>query len=338
VFVDSARIRVRAGDGGNGCVSFRREKFIPRGGPDGGDGGDGGDVILAATEGYKTLLDCQQQHYYKAGQGAHGSGSNKHGKNGATIVVPVPPGTLVTDQSTGEVLVDLIRPGDTLTVAKGGKGGRGNATFKSSTNRAPRRFERGRPGEAAFLLLTLKVLADIALVGLPNAGKSTLISAISAAQPKIGNYPFTTRAPNLGTINADNVFSYTIADIPGLVEGAHTGKGLGTRFLQHVQRAEVLVLVLDVSDAALAPAADACRILFNEMSQFEASLPDRVAFATANKTDLECSPSTMAGVREFCRERDIHLIELSALTGEGLEEFVAALSSRMSRMEPAIGS
>jgi len=338
MFVDSATIRVKAGDGGAGCVSFRREKHVPRGGPNGGDGGNGGDIILSAREGLKTLFDCQEQHYYKAKRGSHGSGNNRHGKSGPDLIVPVPPGTIVSDAQTGEQLADLSEPGAELVAAKGGKGGRGNTAFKSSTNKAPRKAEPGLPGESSILKLTLKILADVALVGLPNAGKSSLIAAISAARPKIANYPFTTTEPNLAAINTDNVFAFTIADIPGLVEGAHSGRGLGIRFLQHIQRAKVLVLVLDASRSASAPAIKACEVLISEMMHFDSSLPGRIAFAAANKTDLECSETMLSELRDFCQKRDIELFEVSALTLDGLDRFVDALSSRVSLREAIVSA
>jgi len=337
MFVDSATIRVKAGDGGDGCISFRREKFVPRGGPDGGDGGNGGDVILVAREGLKTLFDCQEQHYYKAKRGGHGSGNNRHGRNGPRLVIPVPPGTVVSDAQTGEQLADLSRPGAEFLAARGGRGGRGNVAFKSSTNRAPRTAEPGRPGESSILRLTLKVLADIALVGLPNAGKSSLIAAVSAAQPKIADYPFTTREPNLATINRGNIFSFTIADIPGLIEGAHSGRGLGIRFLQHIQRAKVLVLVVDVSRAASVPARKACETLESEMAYYDRSLLDRIGFLAANKTDLDCSDAALTELRRFCAERNVEMFEVSALTGRGLGAFVDALSSRILLREAVVG-
>ncbi|MBN1593983.1 MAG: GTPase ObgE [Candidatus Coatesbacteria bacterium] len=336
MFVDSATIRVKAGDGGSGCVSFRREKHVPRGGPNGGDGGNGGNVILVAKEGLKTLYDCQERHYFKAKRGAHGSGNNRHGKNGEDLYIPLPLGTVVTDGDTGQQLADLTRPDVEFLVAKGGKGGRGNTAFKSSTNKAPRNAEPGELGESKMLRLKLKILADGALVGLPNAGKSSLISAISAAQPKIADYPFTTKEPNLGTINTDNIFSFTMADIPGLVEGAHSGRGLGLKFLQHIQRAKVFVLVLDVSDSAPVPAIEAVETLMLEMGHFDATLPGRVRFSVANKIDLECSETTLAALREFCLSRGILNFELSALTGDGIEPFLKALSKAMSAREVRI--
>lgn len=336
MFVDSARIRVKAGNGGAGCVSFRREKYVPRGGPDGGDGGKGGDVIIIAKEAAKTLYDCQERHYWNAPRGAHGSGKNRRGKSGEDLVIPVPAGTVVRDVDAGEELADLTRHEQRVVVAKGGKGGRGNTAFKSSTNKAPRTAEPGERGESRHLLLTLKVLADIALIGLPNAGKSSLISSISAAHPKIADYSFTTKEPHLGVVCPDGTFSFTVADIPGLVEGAHSGRGLGIRFLQHTQRAELLVLVVDASKDAAVPPLEACRVVETELAYFDPSLPKRIAFLAANKIDLVCSPSSLEEVRGFCRERRIELFELSALTGEGIQTFLSALASRMTIKEAVV--
>ena len=329
MFVDSARIKVRAGDGGNGCVSFRREKFVPRGGPDGGDGGNGGNVFIVAKDGYTTLYDCQERHYFNAQRGAHGSGKNKHGRNGRDLKVLVPPGTVVSDAVTGEQLADLVRPGQEFLAAKGGKGGKGNAAFKSATNRAPRQVEEGAPGERRHLALTLKVLADVALVGLPNAGKSTLISSITAARPKIADYAFTTREPNLGVVDTDHIFFFTVADIPGLVEDAHRGRGLGIKFLQHAQRAKALVLVIDVSEDAALPASEALDVLMREMELFDPSLPKRVAIVVGNKMDLVYSEEGLSELTHACESKGIKLELVSALTGQGLGQFQSTLTSLM---------
>ena len=337
MFVDSATIRVKAGDGGAGCVSFRREKYVPRGGPNGGFGGKGGDVILVAREGLKTLFDCQQRHYFKAERGRHGSSNNRTGKSGPDLIVAVPPGTIVADAQNGEQLADLSRAGAEFVAARGGKGGRGNTAFKSSTNRAPRSSEPGQPGDSRILRLTLKILADVALVGLPNAGKSSLIAAISPARPKIADYPFTTTTPNLAAMNTDNIFSFTVADIPGLVEGAHSGRGLGIRFLQHIQRVKVIVLVLDVSKSASIAASTAGEILIAEMTHFDPSLPERIGLVAANKTDLECSETVLNELRDFCRTRGFALFMVSALTGDGLGRFVDSLTSKMSLREAVVG-
>lgn len=236
MFIDEVRIHIKAGDGGNGCLAFRREKYVPRGGPSGGDGGNGGDVVLVSNENYNTLLHFRFNPEYSAERGKHGEGSNRKGRDGQSIEIPVPPGTIVYDADTGELLEDLTTPGQRLVVAKGGRGGRGNARFATSTHQAPTEHEPGRPGQQRNLLLELKLLADVGLVGFPNAGKSTLISRISAARPKIADYPFTTLEPGLGVVRLDDDRTFVVADIPGLIEGAHRGAGLGVQFLRHVER------------------------------------------------------------------------------------------------------
>src|SRR5512146_596244 len=258
MFIDEAKIRVQAGDGGNGIVAFRREKFVPRGGPSGGDGGRGGDVIMESSERHNTLVHFRFNPEYKAERGRHGEGSNKTGREGADVVLKVPVGTLVYDEATGELVHDFSQPDERMVIARGGRGGRGNARFASSTHQAPRECEPGRPGEERVLRLELKLLADVGLVGFPNVGKSTLISRISAARPKIADYPFTTLEPNLGVVavgqegDPDQV-SFVVADIPGLFEGAHTGAGLGTQFLRHIERTRLLVHLVDVSDSSGRP-------------------------------------------------------------------------------------
>ena len=246
-FIDEAKIYVRSGRGGRGCVSFRREKFVPRGGPDGGDGGNGGDVILVAQRNVSSLLDHRYRQHYIAQNGEHGKGKNQHGKNAPPLIVPVPVGTVVKDFYTGEILGDMVEEGQTLVVARGGRGGRGNARFATSTNQAPRYAEPGEEGEERTLLLELKLLADVGIVGFPNAGKSTLISRISAARPKIADYPFTTIVPNLGVVRYNEGKTFVVADIPGLIKGAHEGAGLGIRFLKHIERTRLLIHLLDLS-------------------------------------------------------------------------------------------
>src|ERR671925_140559 len=255
MFIDEAKIRVKAGDGGNGCLAFRREKFVPRGGPSGGDGGKGGDVVMESSERHNTLVHFRFNPEYKAERGRHGEGANKTGREGGDVILKVPVGTIVYDEETGEKVHDFSRPDERLVVAHGGRGGRGNARFATSVHQAPREHEAGRPGEERVFRLELKLLADVGLVGYPNVGKSTLISRISAARPKIADYPFTTLEPNLGVVavgedgDPDQV-SFVIADIPGLIEGAHTGAGLGTQFLRHIERTRLLVHVVDVSDSS----------------------------------------------------------------------------------------
>ncbi|HXF11727.1 MAG TPA: GTPase ObgE, partial [Terriglobales bacterium] len=250
MFIDEAIIRIKAGDGGNGCLAFRREKFVPRGGPSGGDGGKGGDVIMESSERHNTLVHFRFNPEYKAQRGRHGEGSNKTGREGEDVLLKVPVGTIVYDADSGEVVHDFSSPDDRLVIARGGRGGRGNAQFKTSVHQAPREHEDGRPGEERTLRLELKLLADVGLVGYPNAGKSTLISRISAARPKIADYPFTTLEPNLGVVavgDPAHEISFLVADIPGLIEGAHEGAGLGTQFLRHIERTRLLVHLIDVS-------------------------------------------------------------------------------------------
>lgn len=282
-FIDSATISVKAGDGGVGCVSFRREKFVPKGGPDGGDGGRGGDIIIRANRHMSTLLDYQYKHIYKAPRGEHGLGANKTGKSGESIILEVPTGTIIRDCATEEVIGDLVLHGQELIVAKGGKGGRGNAAFATSTNQAPRQYELGTPGEEKEVELELKLLADVGLVGHPNAGKSTLISVISAAKPKIADYPFTTLIPNLGIVRVEAGKSFVVADIPGLIEGAHAGKGLGIQFLRHVERTKVLVFLIEATSES--PKRD-YKVLLNELKLFNKDLPKKPKIVAITKSDL----------------------------------------------------
>ena len=282
-FIDSVTIRVTAGDGGVGCVSFRREKFVPKGGPDGGDGGRGGDVILRANRQLNTLLDYQYKTKYKAPRGEHGLGSNKTGKSGSDVILEVPAGTLIRDLETQETLADLVDDGQEIILAKGGRGGRGNAAFATSTNQAPRDYELGGQGEEKEIELELKLLADVGLVGFPNAGKSTLISVISAAKPKIADYPFTTLVPNLGIVRVDMGKSFVVADIPGLIEGAHAGKGLGILFLRHIERTKVLVFLVEATSEN--PKAD-FKLLMNELKLFNKDLLKKPRIVTLTKIDI----------------------------------------------------
>lgn len=286
-FVDEARLRVQAGNGGRGSTSFRREKFVPFGGPDGGDGGDGGSVYLRAAPGINTLADFRIERLYKAQHGEPGSSNDCFGRGGSDLYIPVPVGTIVREAETGEELGDLVKEGDTLLVAKGGKGGWGNQRFKSSTNRAPRQFGPGLPGEKRSLELEMKVIADVGLLGLPNAGKSTLIRAISAAKPKVADYPFTTLHPNLGVVSVGEHRSFVMADIPGLIEGAAEGAGLGIQFLRHLQRTRVLLHLVDIAppDPEADPVKDA-RAIVGELKKFDAALAAKPRWLVLNKSDL----------------------------------------------------
>jgi GTP-binding protein len=318
MLIDTATVEVRGGRGGNGCVSFRREKFVPRGGPDGGDGGRGGDVIFVADEGRSTLVDLHYRRHYRAGSGQHGGGARKSGRGGEDVVVRVPVGTVLRDHETGDVLADLDRPGASVVAASGGRGGRGNARFATSTDRAPRRAEEGRPGVELSIDLELKLMADVGLVGLPNAGKSTLLRRISAARPRVGDYPFTTLSPVLGIVSYGIDGSFVVADLPGLIEGAHEGKGLGHRFLRHIERTGVLVLLLDASSED--PRAD-YDVLMEELSQHGSGLAAKPRFVAWNKMDL-LGPDGRPPDVGFGGER---VVALSGLTGEGVDALLREL-------------
>lgn len=326
MFVDSARLTVRAGDGGNGCVSFRREKFVPRGGPDGGDGGRGGDVILEVDPGYNTLLHLHHRRIVAATRGRHGQGSNRTGASGADVVLPVPPGTVVRSADSGEVLGDLVEPGDRLVVAGGGRGGRGNARFASATNQAPRRADPGGSGQHRELELELKLMADLGLVGLPNAGKSTLLSRISAARPKVADYPFTTLAPHLGVVRAldDDLRTLVAADIPGLIEGAHEGAGLGIQFLRHVERCRALVHLVDLSDPT--PVADRVATIRGELEAYSEGLGRRPWLLVGTKLDAVVDPEVArADLAAAAAAEGVPWCVISAVTGDGIRTLIGML-------------
>lgn len=315
-FVDDAIITVQSGHGGRGCVSFRREKYIPKGGPDGGDGGKGGDILLKSTLRRRTLSQFRFEKQFKAKNGAPGQGSRKTGKNGDNLIIELPPGTLVKDADTGDILMDFTQAEQTFPVALGGRGGRGNAQFKSATNRAPRYAQPGEPGETKTLSLELKLLADVGLIGLPNAGKSTLISGISSAHPKIGNYPFTTLTPVLGVVHTKWAEPFVVADIPGLIEGAHLGAGLGIQFLRHIERTKVLIHLIDV--AALDPSAPLAgyETILNELKQYKAQTAQKPQLIALNKMD---APGAEAGADAFENALgDNPVVRISAKTGEGV--------------------
>lgn len=321
-FVDEATIRVKAGNGGNGALSFRREKYVAKGGPDGGDGGHGGDVFLLASDATNTLADFSVARKYSAGNGDPGAGRNKTGRSGDDLDVTVPCGTIVFDVDTGETIGDLVSDGQRLKVAEGGRGGLGNTRFKSSVNRAPRKTTPGTPGEARHLRLELKLIADVGLVGLPNAGKSTLIRAMSAAKPKVADYPFTTLHPNLGVVSVGPLQSFVMADIPGLIEGAASGTGLGIRFLRHVQRTRFLLHLVDIAPIheAANPAKD-FRAIENELANFAPDLAEKPRWLVINKIDLIPEEDREARRQELLDELDWQgpVLEISAATGEGVE-------------------
>jgi GTP-binding protein len=323
VFVDQATIYVKAGDGGSGCVSFRREKFVPKGGPDGGDGGRGGNVVLRADEGLSTLLDFRYRRVFRAQRGGHGEGGNRTGRSAPDLVIPVPVGTVVKDAATGQVLADLTRHGQEAVVARGGRGGRGNARFATPTHRAPRHAEPGEKGEERTLVLELRLMADAGLVGKPNAGKSTLLARMSAARPKVGDYPFTTLHPNLGVVFLGLGQSFVLADLPGLVEGAHRGAGLGHRFLRHASRTRVLVYVVD---AALSedPLRD-LEVLRSELAAYDPQMVERARVVALNKVDLPEGRRRAEELREALVRRGLEVFLTSGATGEG----VPALARRL---------
>lgn len=331
MFIDEVRILVKAGGGGNGCLAFRREKYVPRGGPSGGDGGHGGDVVLVADEHESTLLKFRFNPEHKAERGRHGEGSNKTGADGRSIEIEVPVGTIVYDDDTGERLYDFTRDGERFTVARGGKGGRGNARFATATHQAPTEHEPGRPGEEKRLRLELKLLADVGLVGFPNAGKSTLISRISAARPKIADYPFTTLEPHLGVVQMENYGSFVVADIPGLIEGAHEGHGLGTQFLRHIERTRLLAHLVDVSDASgREPVAD-FETVMRELASFSEDLAHKPTMVVASKMDAAQDPLRVASLRDLAGRLGLPFFEISSVTGQGLDDLRYAMAKALEK-------
>lgn len=335
MFVDEARIIVKAGNGGNGCSAFRREKFVPRGGPSGGDGGDGGSIILEATPHENTLLRFRFNPEYRAERGRNGEGSKKHGASGDDLIVRVPVGTMVFDEQTGELLADLTSAGQQVLVARGGRGGRGNAHFARPWHQAPREFEEGAPGEEKKLRLELKLLADVGLVGFPNAGKSTLISRISAARPKIADYPFTTLAPQLGVVSADGEHAgrtFVVADLPGLIEGAHQGTGLGIRFLRHIERTRLLAHLVDTSDASERDPVRDFEIICGELAAFSASLAEKPMLVVATKLDATTDRTRLESLRAFCRRTGYDFFVISSASGEGVRELVQAMAAKLEQM------
>jgi len=341
MFVDEAKIAVKAGDGGNVCVAFRREKYVRRGGPSGGDGGHGGSVYLEANPNDNTLLRYRYNREFKADRGRHGEGSNCTGVSGDDMMLKVPVGTLVFDSDNSELLADLKKPGQRVLVAQGGKGGRGNQHFAKPWHQAPREKEEGEPGEERHLRLELKLLADVGLVGFPNAGKSTLISVISAARPKIANYPFTTLEPNLGVVNADGGTgshgtelgrTFVLADLPGLIEGASEGAGLGIRFLRHVERTRLLVHLIDTSDTAEIDPVKAFEIIEGELSAFSESLTQKPRIVVATKLDATTDRSKLEELRRFCENRGLEFHSISAATGEGVKDLVRSIADALDKI------
>lgn len=321
-FIDEAKIEVWAGNGGNGSCSFRREKFIPRGGPDGGNGGNGGNVTVRTDTGLGTLMDMRSQKQYRAKHGENGRGSNQFGAYGEDIILRLPVGTMVFNDETGELIADLTEPNQEVVLAKGGKGGRGNSCFATSIHQAPREFEMGTEGEHFVLRLELKLLADVGLIGLPNAGKSTLISVISRARPKIANYPFTTLVPQLGVVSIGQGASFTVADIPGLIEGAHEGHGLGIQFLKHVERTRVLLHLLDIIDPAHPDPIKNYEMIHRELSEYDATLANRREIVVITKMDVSDVREKMPEIKQELEKKGCEVMAISAVSREGIPELL----------------
>lgn len=333
MFVDEVKIFVKAGDGGKGCISFRREKYVPKGGPDGGDGGDGGDIIIRASEDLNTLLDLKYQQHYRARKGENGMGRNMHGRDGPDVLIPVPVGSVVKDFESGEIIADLTEDGMEVIAAKGGRGGKGNAHFVSSTRQTPRFAQPGEEGEERGLILELKLLADVGLIGMPNAGKSTLLTAISSARPKIAPYPFTTLSPVLGVVRYREFRSFVVADIPGLIEEAHKGAGLGFQFLRHIERTSILVHLVDISEESTGDPVENFRAINREISLYSPSLTKRHQVVTPNKIDIIGKGDKLLRLKDFCEREGYKVFPISALTGEGIEDLLSYLSLKVDELK-----
>ena len=341
MFIDEAKIRVKAGDGGNGCMAFRREKFVPRGGPSGGDGGRGGDIIMESSQRHNTLMYYRYNPEHKGERGEHGMGSNCTGREGKDVVLKVPVGTQLYDADTGELVHDFARADERIVIAKAGRGGRGNQHFATSTHQAPREHELGKPGEERVYRLELKVLADVGLVGYPNVGKSTLISRISAAKPKIADYPFTTLEPQLGVVSigeAPHEESYVVADIPGLIEGAHLGAGLGTQFLRHIERTRLLAHLVDVSDASGRPdPVEDFKVIMSELESFGHGLEEKPMIVIASKVDV-ANPEKLKKLKAMAKRKKLDFYEISAVTGLGIETLKYAIGEKVRELRNAVAA
>lgn len=333
MFVDKVKIFAKAGNGGRGCVSFRREKYVAKGGPNGGDGGRGGDIIFLADQQLSTLLDIRYHTEYRARHGEHGMGSNMHGADAPPIIIRVPVGTVIKDHETGEQLVDLVENGQEFIGGKAGRGGKGNAFFATATNQAPRYAQPGEEGEERWLELELKLLADVGIIGLPNAGKSTMISVISAAKPKIADYPFTTLVPNLGVVKHGEYKSFVVADIPGLIEGAHQGVGLGDQFLRHVERTSLLLHLVDISDMGPDDPVHDFEVVNRELALYNSNLLDRPMIAVASKADAAQTPDKMAALRSYAEKKDIPFFVISAATGQGIPALVEYMALMVAKLK-----
>lgn len=330
-FVDYVKIYIKAGDGGRGCVSFRREKYVPKGGPDGGDGGKGGDIIIKAYSELHTLLDHKYQKNYKAERGQHGKGSNMKGKDGEDLIIKVPVGTVIKDGETEEILADLDEEGKEFIAAKGGKGGLGNAHFATPTHQTPRFAQPGEPGEEKSIILELKLLADVGLIGLPNAGKSTLISVVSSAKPKIADYPFTTLTPVLGVVKYGEYNSFVIADIPGLIEGAHEGAGLGHQFLRHVERTSLLLHLVDISDHLTTDPVQDFEKIQKELVLYNPELIKKPLAVAGTKTDLAYEGKRLKKLKKYCEKKGIDFFPISAVKKEGINKLIEYLAERVGK-------
>jgi GTPase len=333
MFIDRAKIKIKAGDGGNGVTAFRREKFVPRGGPSGGDGGRGGSVWLEANEGLNTLLHLRYNPEHKAERGRHGEGSNRHGKDGEDTIIKVPVGTQVFDVASGEIIFDFTEAGQRFLAAKGGKGGWGNSHFATPTRRAPKFHYTGRPGEEKELQLELKLIADVGLVGFPNAGKSTLISVISAAKPKIADYPFTTLEPNLGVVDLGDYKTFVVADIPGLIEGASEGAGLGDRFLRHVERTKLILHLVDISSLSGRNPVEDYEIINRELANYNEDLAERPQIVVATKIDALDEPEKLEVLRERAEKDGKPFLEISSVTNQGTKELVSAVARKLEELK-----
>jgi GTP-binding protein len=331
MFLDEAKIVVKAGDGGCGCLAFRREKFVPRGGPSGGDGGRGGHIYLESSLRHNTLIQFRYNRIFKAQRGRHGEGSNRHGKDGEDTVIQVPVGTVIHDEETQELVHDFVESNQRLLICRGGRGGRGNAQFATSTNRAPRRFEYGFPGEERHLRMELKLLADVGLVGFPNVGKSTLISRISSARPKIGDYPFTTLEPNLGVVELEDYQSFIVADIPGLIEGAHLGHGLGVQFLKHIERTRVLVHLIDLSESHDGDPVKDYETVLEELRQFNPTILSKPTLLVGSKLDALEKCEKLAILKKLAGEKGLELQAVSSATGHGIRELKYKIAEMLGR-------
>ncbi|HEY4715656.1 MAG TPA: GTPase ObgE [bacterium] len=331
-FIDEAKIYLKAGDGGNGCISFRREKYVPRGGPDGGNGGNGGNIILKADDSLNTLIDFKYKRHYRAKNGEHGRGKDQYGKNGPDLVIKVPCGTIVKNADTGNVIVDLEKNGTVFVIAKSGKGGRGNTSFTTSVRRAPRIAEKGQEGDELWIKLELHLIADVGIMGMPNVGKSTLISKISAAKPKVADYPFTTLAPNLGVVKFGDFASFVMADMPGLIEGAHDGTGLGITFLKHIERARVLLHLVTLQDED-ADAVENYNLLRKEMQMYKDTLLGKTEIVALNKIDQPWIREKFPGIKENFEKIGIKVYPISAVNGEGVDKLIHAIVNVLGETE-----